>query len=359
MNADLIARSSLGAWANDDLNRTARENAGIGADEDLPPAVRFLGGVTKLVRRRIAVDNTRSDPVRLAIFLLQPSPQARASAEQSKRIPMLDNGLTFVTGRLWFVGAAVMSGKYFELGDEDDNAIFETVTVTLGVGNIPTVIFDPRTSEPTIRFYPHGLGSPDICNVVSMASIDVSVEFIFEQIEMIYRKEFITPDAQVNAGKLWDNSRKWWPSSHAEDMVQLYLKVGLSAALPWCTVRHEQPDVVGRLDLEIESCEALDRSKVTRHAILELKVLRSLQKGGTPVSDQAIRDWVESGVKQAAAYRDKRGAKAAALCCFDMQRADTGDQCFDHVRDLATRLAVEMRRWFVFNSSKQFRDSIV
>jgi len=67
-------------------------------------------------------------------------------------------------------------------------------------------------------------------------------------------------------------------------------------------------------------------------------------------------DWVESGVKQAFAYGKDRSARATALCCFDMRKEQTGEACFDHVRDTATELAVQLRVWFLFASAEEFRD---
>ena len=54
MRNDSGRRNPLGPWSGTDLVQTARENAGIGADADLPPEVRFIAGVAKLVRRRRA-----------------------------------------------------------------------------------------------------------------------------------------------------------------------------------------------------------------------------------------------------------------------------------------------------------------
>ncbi len=121
-------------------------------------------------------------------------------------------------------------------------------------------------------------------------------------------------------------------------------------------MRHEQTAVPGRLDLEIEQSDPLDRGKITRHAVLELKVLRSFRSSGTTVSPTETLDWVESGVRQAASYRDERGALAAALCCFDMRNEHTGEKCFEHVQELANSLIVELRHWFVFGTSEQYRE---
>jgi hypothetical protein len=348
--------TSLGAWTGDDLAGTACANVGIGADADLPITVRFLAGVAKLVRRRLAEQGANTDPARPAIFLLEPNARPYKAGAQPKRVPMLDNGLTSVTGRLWFVSPVVVTGKYVELDDDDDETIFGVVTTSLELGAVPAIVFDPRTTVPTVRFYPHGLADAETCEAVGIAGSDVSLQRIYEAIEKVYQNCLVTPEAQARAGKLWVDGDKWWPSPQAEDVVQLYLRAGLTTAFPTCTVRHEQTAVPGRLDLEIEESDALDRSKVTRHAVLELKVLRSFRSSGTVVSAKDTLEWVESGVRQAASYRGERGALAAALCCFDMRQQHSGEKCFEHIRDLATGLTVDLKHWFIFGTSEQYRE---
>jgi hypothetical protein len=250
----------------------------------------------------------------------------------------------------------VASGHYRTLCELDDDGLFRFVTDDLKLGSVPAIIFDPRTVPISVRLYPEGLGAPDTVEHLSVAGADVNLSRVFDVIAHVHRKCLITPEAQVRVGKLWKDASRWWASEAAEDLVQLHLRVGLTVAFPTCTVRHEQTDVPGRLDLEIEESDPLDRSRVTRYVILELKVLRSFGSTGKEYTTQYILDWVDSGVRQAATYRDERGARDSALCCFDMRKEHTGEDCFDHVRGLANRLKVVLKVWFIFASSAQYRD---
>ena len=288
------------------------------------------------------------------MFLLEPNARAHDPEVTPKRVPMLDNGLTAVTGCLWFVSPVVVMGKYIDLNDEDDDSLFGLVTEALDLGDVPAIVFDPRVRPASVRFYPNGLGDTEKLDTIALTG-DVSLQRIYEAIDQVYQNCLITLEAQAQAGKLWEDGRRWWPSSQAEDIVQLYLRAGLTTAFPTCTVRHEQTSASGRLDLQIEENHPHDRSQITRHAVLELKVLRSFRSSGTTVQPQATLDWVESGVKQARSYRCEIGARAAALCCFDMRREHSGEQCFDHVRDLATKLVVDLKLWFLFGTSEQYR----
>jgi hypothetical protein len=347
---------SLGAWEDADLSATALRNAGVGADAGLPPETRFLSGVAKLIRRRKATPGADSDPARLAVFLLEGAAPAQGFGDPPKRVPMLDNGLTVLGGRLWFVNSGVVSGHYVDLQTLDDDTLFKLVTDDQKRGDKPAIIFDPRTPTPSVRYYRNGLRDPDAVELVSVAGADVTLDRIFEVVGHVYRSCLITPEAQARAGKLWEDGEKWWACEDAEDLVQLHLRVGLTTAFPTCTVRHEQTDTPGRLDLEIEESDALDRSRITRYAVLELKILRSFGSTGKKYTDEFTLSWIESGVKQAATYRDQRGARAGALCCFDMRKEHTGEECFNHVRDLAKDLMVTLRVWFMFATSERYRE---
>lgn len=349
--------AELGPWTGDDFVETIRTTSAIGVDSDLPDEVRFIAGVAKLVRRRIAEAGEKVDSPRPAVFLLEPIARPHRSDIVPKRVPMLDNGLTAVNGRLWFVSPVVVAGSYVELEDCDDVELFRIVTEELQLGTVPAVVFDPRTQIPEVRFYPKGLSTPEMCEVLRINYASIRLETIFEVIDRIYKTCLITPEAQEQAGKLWKDSTKHLPAEKAEITVQLYLRVGLQGAFPGCEIRTEQKSMPGRLDLEIEESDPIDRSRFTRHAILELKVLRIYRSSGTLVPEKDILDWVESGVKQAAAYRDERGARAAALCCFDMRRENTGEKCFTRVKGLAKKHGVVLKVWFIYATSKQYRDA--
>lgn len=347
---------ALGPWANADLARTAYEQRGIGATSDLPQEVRFIAGVVQLIRARLAYSGGSSDPGQPAVFLLEPSPPSQPDGLSPKRIPMLDNGLTPLTGRLWFVGAAVVSGHFVPVENHDDDSLFSFVTNVLNLGHVPAVLLDPRTGVPDVRFYASGLKNQDDYRRLPLGGIDLSLDRILEAINDIYSQCLITPDAQPSAGKLWEDSDKWHPVKDAEAVIQWTIKPGLAAAFPSCTVRHEQSSVPGRVDLEIEENDPLDRGRVVRHAVLELKVLRSFWSTGTVVSNTETLSWIDSGVRQAAAYRSDKGARAAALCCFDMRRENSGETCFEHVLTLAETLDVKLRRWYLFASSSLYRE---
>jgi hypothetical protein len=271
---------------------------------------------------------------------------------------MLNNATERLNGRLWFVSAPVVSGHYLAFDVDDDDALFSLVTDQLKFGSVATIIFDPRTDPPELRFYPSGLGVMDACEVVALSDQDITLDDIYPVIERVYDYCLVTPDAQLRAGKLWADQDRRWASSQAEAIVQLKLHAALVGAFLTCVVRFEQSMPEGRDDLEIERQDPLDRSKVTRLVLIELKVLRSFSETGRAVLEKSELGRIQDGVKQAAAYRNSKGFRHSTLCCFDMRSVDSGDSCFEHVLQLAVDLSVDKRRWFIYASSDDYRAAI-
>lgn len=358
--ADANGNSGLGTWQDANLRLTANANAGLGADAGVPVAVRFRSAVAKLVRRRLAVRGSDPDASLPAVFLLMPSPPPTANTYSPKRVPRLDSGREVLCGRVWFVGAGPGSGHFIPAEHGDDDLLYTFVTDTLALAETPAIVFDPRIPNLHVRYYPHGLADPDSFEDMEIGHADVTIEKVTEAISTTHKKKMITPDAQTAAIPLWVDRDKWWPHSNAEERVQGYLEIALNAAFPTCTVRTEQTGMAeGRLDIEIVENDPIDPSKVTQHGILELKVLRSFGSTGRKESKRSVNEWISSGVEQAAAYRESKRARWSALICFDMRNHDVGDAaCFRHVRTLAFKLDVELRRWYLYATSKQLRSAL-
>ncbi len=155
------APGSLGSWKPADLAETARTGAGAGADDDLPPILRFKASIAKLLRRRRAQPDAGSDVNRPAVFLLQATPPEIASGVVAKREPMLDSGAIPMNGRIWFVSPVAACGHCVDCDVAEDDKLFRLVTDTLGLGATPAIVFDPRPSGAETRFYPGGLGDPE------------------------------------------------------------------------------------------------------------------------------------------------------------------------------------------------------
>ncbi len=350
-----MGQGNLGSWSNDDLQKTFREASEAGADADLPDEVRFLSGVAKLVKKQLVQASQEGGLKEPAIFLLAPKISSAHSNLPLKRVPMLDNGKTAVNGRLWFVSPVVVVGHYVAFPDRGDDENFRYITDDLNLGDVPTIILDPRQDPIEFRFYPNGLSDANSCTLLTVPDPDVSLEKVLDEVSQIYERDLITPDAQGVGGKLWKTPDDYIPMSEAEVRIQSYLKTGLGAKFSTCTIRTEQSSKSGRLDILVEEIDPRNRGIVKVHVLLELKVLRSYWSSGTAVSEKTTLDWIEDGVIQAAFYRDDRYAIAAALCCFDMRETNMGVSCFDHVLELANTHVITLWVRFCYSSAKRYR----
>ena len=345
----------LGSWSGGTFDATVSEARGTGVDCDVPDDLRFMAGVATVLRRRIAAVDSADDPdpVDIAIFVLN-APMEDIGTE-AVRVPMFDNGQTIVTGRLWLTTPSVVSAWCLDLPNGTDNDRFQYVAEELRLGTQPTIIWDSRSVVRSFRWYPNGLAEPEHVELKPLAG-EIDPHIVYAKIDHLSRECFMTPTGMPTGTSLWKNGSKYWPHETAESLIQSHLRMGLIGSFPYCTIRHEQTQTAGRTDLEIEQCAPGDRSIVTYHCVLELKVLRSYRATGTAVPPQETRTWIEEGVKQAAHYRQHKGARWSALCCFDMRDSyETDSKCFGHVNDEAADLAVELWRWKLFGRARDYR----
>ena len=358
MANDNDTSTELGRWEGGDFEATVSLSGGVGFGADLPEVNRFVTGVVQLLRRRAAEleRSCESDDVDIAVFVLKSLPPD--SITNAQREPMFDSGLIKVNGRLWFTTASVASGYYVNLPQGSDNERFSYVANVPGLGTQPTLLFEPRTMAPELRWYPEGLGKPEKRELLPLEGV-VEPGDVLSAIDQVYKQCFIVPGGLPQGVSLWHDSSRYWPLEDAESQVQSYLKVGLAMKFPYCTIRHEQTHLTGRTDLEIEQQDTLDRSVYVRHAVLELKVLRSFWSTGSTVSDTKTKEWISEGVRQAAAYCSENGFQWSALCCFDMRENDVGDGAsFAHVRERADSLDVMLKRWFLYASAAELRRAV-
>jgi hypothetical protein len=339
-------------WSDEKLLQTAGNYGGVGDDSDQPDTVRFLRGVARLVKKRLRKAEPAQAP---AVFLLCPTELQTVDQAILESYPMLDNGLTPVEGRLWLVGPVVVSGRCMPLDILEDRQLFEIVVRQLKQGDVPAVIYDPRTDPAQIRYYCAGLQDADTCDVLDVPMELVDLQRVLAVVDRVHETMLVTPDAQSPAAKLWQNARLYRPVRNAELTIQLYLQTAFCVAFPTCTIRCEQPQVTGRLDIEIEESDPERPARVTRHALLELKVLRSFGSTGIAVTEDEVQTWMDEGIDQAYSYRQERGTLQSALCCFDMRKSHAAVSRFEDLRAKATSLNVTIRTWCLFPSAKAYR----
>lgn len=344
-------------FSPESLRETLISNYGVSADAEMPRELRFARGVASVAKRRFR-DRGEVNAQLPIIFLLHPGDLPyEVDGRDVRRVHMLDNGLSALGGSVWFVNYAVTEGVALSATDSDSDAtLFDLVRGPLGLGETPAVVLETRGGLFELRYFPDGLAHPETCDTSDLAETNITVEDIYETITDIWLKNLITPTAQTTNAGTWVDAGDLLPNQHAEQRVQNVLRAGLGQRFKGFNIRQEQTQVSGRLDLEIEEQLSDDPTKVIRHAVLELKVLRAKTEGGKTVLPKAVDDAISEGLNQARAYRDERQVRLAALCCFDMRSAPpAGDAAYDHVRSDAAAWNVNLWIWHLFNSSGAWR----
>jgi hypothetical protein len=358
-----MSEASVGpveGWPDDSLRQTVDGSYGLGSDAGLPLQIRFLIGVVRLIRIRqekiAAEPDTQHGEDLPAVFFFSPQLPDSLEAFQLQRSPMLNNGLTPLGDRFWFVGPLGNYGRALDLqGWSDDAEVFDRAG-ELGIDGLPAVLLDNRHDPVELRHFPKGLGDPEIAEVVSLGGRDISIEEVLGHVRRAHETNMKTPKLIPRDLKLWENASKHRPVEQAEKRIQTILRIALAGAMP-ATVIHEEPNIpAGRIDLEIQEYRGV--GVVISHALLELKVLRSYGSTGKPVSAAEVEEVITEGISQAAAYRDDHETKAAALCCFDMRKSESGEQCFAAVREPAEEKKVALGVYYLFASARRSRPKV-
>lgn len=354
MTAETFAR----VWSRESLEDTLKDNFGAGQDVDMPEDLRFVRGVARLAMKRFKVKNESASDAPI-VFILHPQglddpPPDRTS---SGRIPMLDEGRYEISNRIWFVNHTVNEGIALELGpDDDDVEIFRMLRDDLQLGGFPAAVIETRDGSFNARFYPRGLADSTSCQVADLNQQSISLVDVQSALDDIYQATLCTPDAQGHVVTTWEDADSLLPVGEPELTVQALLRVGLVGRFIGFDIWAEQPDPSGRFDLLIVQSDLFDRSTVTRHVLLELKVLKDKASTGGTVRPSVNRKAIRKGVKQAAVYRDQHSVRSAALCCYDMRATVHGDAAFEEVGAKAAKKSVELWIWHLFASAEAFRN---
>ena len=343
-----------GAWQESALQETLKSSFGAGSDADLPEGVRFLHGVANLGRRYF--ENCDESERGLSIFILY---RGRPSGleQRTEYVPMLRNGRQHLSGRVWLTTHRVNESFSIDIGHvQSDGEAWEFVREELGCGDLPTVVVDSRGGKVVANFYPEGVNAPELEEESDLTRAVIDRDALFSAIDSIYMDDLRTPDAQGEASNAWASASAGRPSDKAEKYVQRVLKIGLTRAFPDFIVRPEQPQIEGRTDLEIEQQLADDPTSVTRHFVIEIKVLRDVSSTGNTTYPKAqVEADIGKGLGQAVAYRDGKPARDAILCSFDMRKEYVGAAVYDFILNTAIEKAVALWVWHLFHSSDEMR----
>lgn len=344
----------LGAWQGDRAQIEVAPRSMFGDIDELSPELRFQVYVSRTIRARER--QADAETVGAAAFILVTSQQQEGLKVGRSFDRTVHMGRVRLVGRVHFMTPRA-SASAFEEYSGDSNGVFERIA-ELQCDHLPTMVYDPGAGKTRLSYYPKGTYTEDGMIEVNLDVGPVTEAEILSVIDAVYRTELCTPD---NSGptKIWANPGKGYPIEEAERTVQQFLRVGLAARFHWCTIRAEQAGKLGRTDLEVVDNRTGEVGRVTHHALLELKVLRSFSHSGSAYAATASEEAVSKGVNQAHSYGKDNNTLLRMLCCFDMRSDDVGDTTtFAQVQTEAATLCVRLKRWYLYRSSEHMRDAL-
>jgi hypothetical protein len=342
-----------GAWNRDLDVLKAVWPTGQGSDTDLPEALRFLRAVHRLTFYREREPDCELD--RAAAMVLVPPSFFESPPSGTQRRPLLSNGNYPITGQIHFLN--VSAGGHSLAYDGDQGALFDALAASQ-VAELPTIVYDPRANgRSKLSWYPGGIGEQSKVTVIPVAVEEPTVDQVIEAINGVYNGCLKTPDQVAPEFNPWQDADKGWAAEKAEARVQYAIKLGLSGRFHLCRIMAEQPGKDGRTDIEVVGDFGVGHGSVRHFAVLEIKVLREKGSTGKPYLASAIAAHINEGVSQASTYGDDRNFRDRLLCCFDMRASNAGAAVvFAPIEDKASKLGVQLGFWFLYRSSKHYRE---
>lgn len=316
-----------------------------------------LESVARALTARMEHDDYPTEKKKLVFFLISDRPRELAQRIGAASEPIIDNGAKALCGTMLVTPVTCHSGYGSVLSGESSADLFQEV-VDRGAGNEIALVFDPSATEKELRYYPKGVGSPEMVQRYPFRTMTFTLPMLDSVLKRLHEQTLLTPDAAKGLD-IWQAAEKYWPIKDAEARFQGLMKLTLTVAFDTrlFTVMWEVPGTQGRCDLFVLSRDPNADGKLTAHAVIELKVLRSFSSGGSPVTKKVNAEAIKKGVSQARGYREDKHALNAMLCCYDMRKPaqSDGEKCFNPIRKAATKSAVQLRSYRIYGSPDDLR----
>lgn len=267
-----------------------------------------------------------------------------------KTNPLLGTAPTDNLAGLLAAGTAECGGCVYpqRLSETSD---FAAEAERVGLGRSLTIAL---TGTTCLYVWPEGILAGKQPNAVDLSEAPTVIDLAKIELEL---DRFYYQEAR--------QSTKWWrdadqritvnqPERAVQDTLRLFLGARLYEV---AKVREEIVSGNGRMDITIEATNGCVLS-----AVLELKTVRDLrtpQRAGNtpiPISLKTNVRWAQSGVQQAAAYRDKEQFTNAFLCLYDFCKTQ-GSSIEAKVAVPAARYSVRVKRYWITASHDEHRNS--
>lgn len=346
---------TLGGWNDDRAELSSVPVEGVGLYAEQPDYVDFQTSALQLIAK--AATSQIPHDLGPAYFVLGDATLFARIRDETVSVPMLrvDNSIQFF-GRLWIVPRNLGHGFALDTTKLTSAQVFERIK-EYGGENRPAIAVHPMMpTEATV--YQRGVVEPETCEPFDLSITAVTVESLDHVLNGLYNV-IRSPDQSAER-PLWHNPDKRFPVQNAEKAVQHELTRALAGRFGWLMdVRSEQSSSIGRTDIELIQFRGLPVGQNIRHALVELKVLRSYTVNGKAVSPKVMVRHISQGVRQASEYGEAANSNIRMLCCYDMRKTDEGtDTVFKDFKQPAADRKVLLRRFFLYGSSQALREAL-
>lgn len=351
----MASSHSLGGVTSDEVQDFARAEGAPPTEAGASLTSRFCRRVSDLVVSRIA----KGENGPFTIFLKSEAILQDIKCCDHIETPLLANGQDTISGKVWLSTASLASAYELLLTWTDQSTLFQTIRGA-GLGHTPALVIDWRPTRPLGTLFREGLNQPETIESVLFEEAPITIAEMKSVLDRFYERSLRTPALVVegHATRIWKEAAKGIPEHRPEEKIQGRLTDILKSWFSRHEVRAEPVTQDGRADIVVYT-KALTQQHIpaiVNEWVLELKALCDMTNTGNSVPPAAIPEAVKAGLEQVIGYRVRLNAVNGAVCCYDMQKEDQGDECcFNHVREPAANCKIQLWRWYVFRSTDDSR----
>lgn len=347
--------ATLGGWGEDRAELAAVPVEGVGLYANQPEYVDFQKSAFQLIAKAAASPPPKE--LGPAYFVLGDAALFARVRGEATNVPMLrvDDSIQLF-GRLWIVPRNLGQGYAVDTAKLTPSQVFDYIQ-SYGGGHRPAIAVHPALPTEAM-VYSKGAAEPEECEHFDLSVTNVTIESLDKVLDGLY-SVIRSPD-QSSERPLWHDTNKGCPVQNAEKAVQHEVTRALAGRFGWLMdVRSEQPSSIGRTDVELVQFRGLPLGQNIRHALIELKVLRSTTVNGKGVKPKLMVRHISQGVRQASEYGEAANSNIRMLCCYDMRHTDDGtDAVFKDFKQPAADRKVVLRRFFLYRSSDALREAL-
>lgn len=349
---------NFGGIADDELKQFMKDVA-IADDAGVTSMARFSRSVATLLAKR----EIKPEQEGIATFVLSDSVAnelVNAAQGSLKRLSLLSNGNDPIVGRVWIASGTLKDACFVDQpAATEDEA--RNILAAHNLDGRPTVLVDARNQPWLARLYPLGMAQSEHWIEVHRVDGPLPAQLVEETVTRFWRNCLRTPAlTKISQTPVWQKAAKGIPMARPEQRIQSRLHDVLFGAFPRRRIRSEQRTEEGRGDIFIiaDTTTQYHAPAQSTDWVLELKALCDMRSTATAVpsakklADEAIR----KGLSQAIGYKKSQNGVQAALCCFDMRKADEGHaSTFAVISGDAAKENVHLWHWYLFRSSTAAR----